>query len=72
MDCLEVFIALRYNSDDVYIAESDLFVKINDMLLIQWEVDFHYARREANQAADWLAKWGAARDVDNVDWIELG
>ncbi|MED6166387.1 hypothetical protein PIB30_108778, partial [Stylosanthes scabra] len=72
IDSLEVFVLLNNISSADSIIDKDIVQKIKDCLLWNWDVQFRLIKREANNAADWIAKKGATSESSFSIWIEPG
>ncbi|MED6125977.1 hypothetical protein PIB30_073796 [Stylosanthes scabra] len=65
IDCLDIYL-LMVNIQEYHYAHQDIIGKISELLLKPWDVLFEHVNREANKAADWLAKTGAR----HIEWLE--
>ncbi|XP_057747577.1 uncharacterized protein LOC130966769 [Arachis stenosperma] len=69
-DCLDI-LPIMHELTSRYSSEvTDLVHKIQELLSRLWVVHVEWVSREANRAADWMARYGTKDNSNHVIWSE--
>ena len=71
-DCLDILPIMHELTSGYPCEVTDLVHKIQELLSRPWLVHVEWVSREANRAADWMAKYGAKSNSNHVIWSEPG
>ncbi|MED6166769.1 hypothetical protein PIB30_112658, partial [Stylosanthes scabra] len=69
-DNVDVFLAVQSHSSVSGAADSNLIIKIHDLIWRNWNVEVKLIQREANGVADAMAKVAARSQLSQVEWTE--